>query len=83
VDAASDALAELDGAPAPADSVLSAPETARLLLSWDRACLPLQMLSERVFSPRFSFAWEADSAQIQYPSPAFWVAAGSKRRKPE
>ncbi|MCC7531399.1 MAG: hypothetical protein IT342_23050 [Candidatus Melainabacteria bacterium] len=66
-----------------ADSVLSAPETVQLLLSWDRACLLLQKLSERVFSLRFSSAWEADSAQTQYPSPAFWAVAESRKRKPE
>jgi hypothetical protein len=83
VDEASDALAESDVEPVQADWVLSVPETVPLLLSWDHACLTLQMLSVRVFSPRFSFAWEAGFAQIQYPSPAFWVVAESRRRKPE
>ncbi len=50
---ASDALAASDAEPVTADLVLLVPEKVQLLLSWDHVYLPLQTLSERVFSLRF------------------------------
>ncbi len=61
------ALAESDGEPVMADSALSALETVLLLLSLDRACLPLPMPFGHAFSPRSSFEWAAGFEQTQYP----------------